>query len=137
MPLLDVLTSVFKPITDLIEHVVPSGDAKVQLQQKVLEGQITVAMQGMEYERQLLDAQSRIILAEAQGNSWLQRNWRPITALTLLGLVVCDSYGWLPNRLADEAWTLLQIVLGGYVAGRSIEKTAPAIVNAIAQTRKP
>ena len=42
--------------------------------------------------------------------------------LTFLGLVVCDSFGWLANPLAAEAWTLLQIGLGGYVAGRSGEK---------------
>jgi hypothetical protein len=42
--------------------------------------------------------------------------------LTFLALVVFDSFGWLPNPLANEAWTLLQIGLGGYVAGRSAEK---------------
>ena len=52
----------------------------------------------------------------------MQRNWRPITMLTFLALVVCDSFGWLANPLASEAWTLLQIGLGGYVAGRSVEK---------------
>lgn len=34
-------------------------------------------------------------------------NWRPITMLTFLVLVVCDSFGPLKFRLADEAWTLL------------------------------
>ena len=52
----------------------------------------------------------------------MQRNLRPITMLTFLVLVVFDNFGWLPNPLAKEAWTLLQIGLGGYVAGRSAEK---------------
>lgn len=51
--------------------------------------------------------------------------------LTFLALVVCDSFGWLPNRLAPEAWVLLQIGLGGYVAGRSLEKLAPSIMSAV------
>ena len=42
--------------------------------------------------------------------------------LSFLVLVVLDSLGWLPSPLAPEAWTLLQIGLGGYVAGRSAEK---------------
>ena len=66
--------------------------------------------------------QSNIIIAEAQGASWLQRNWRPITMMTFLVLVCLDSFGVLPFRLAKEAWTLLSIGLGGYVVGRSAEK---------------
>ncbi|MEI6478501.1 MAG: 3TM-type holin [bacterium] len=128
---LDVVSGIFKPIADVIEHVLPSGDAKIQLQQKMLEGQLAAASQVMDYEKQLLDSQMQIIKAEAQGNSWMQRNWRPITMLTFLALVVCDSFGWLPNRLAPEAWVLLQIGLGGYVAGRSLEKLAPSIMSAV------
>ena len=48
--------------------------------------------------------------------------------LTFLFLVVCDSFGWLTFRLAAEAWTLLQIGMGGYVIGRSCEKVLPQIL---------
>lgn len=136
MSFLDIVSSIFKPITDVIDHVLPSGDAKIQLQQKILESQMQAASQVMDYEKQLLDSQSKIITAEAQGNSWLQRYWRPVTMLTFLALVVCDSFGWLHNPLAPQAWTLLQIGLGGYVAGRSLEKIAPNITNAISAAKK-
>jgi hypothetical protein len=76
----------------------------------------------LEYETQLLKSKTDIITAEANGQSWLQRSWRPTTMLTFLALVVFDSFGWLANPLAQEAWTLLQIGIGGYVTGRSIEK---------------
>lgn len=131
----EFLGGIFKPLTDLIEHLTISGADKVKLQQTVLEGQLAAAARIMEYEKQLLDAQASIIRAEAQGNSWLQRTWRPITMMTFLVLVVCDSFGWLPFRLADQAWTLLQLGLGGYVGGRSLEKIAPAIAGAIAQKK--
>ncbi len=131
MGIIDILGAVFKPISDVIDHVLPSGDAKLALQQKVLEGQIAAAGALMDYEKQLLAGQSQIITAEAQGNSWLQRSWRPVTMLTFLGLVVCDSFGWLHSPLAPQAWTLLQIGLGGYVAGRSLEKVAGPVVSAI------
>jgi hypothetical protein len=42
--------------------------------------------------------------------------------LTFLALVVFDSFGLLSSKLAPEAWTLLQLGLGGYVVGRSAEK---------------
>lgn len=75
--------------------------------------------QFMEYEKQLLKSQADIVVSEAQGGSWLQKSWRPIMMLAFLGLVVLDSLGLLPNKLAPEAWTLLQLGLGGYVVGRS------------------
>ena len=76
----------------------------------------------IDYEKEQLQVQSKIVTAEAQGQSWLQRNWRPITMLTFLVLVVCDAFGMLAFRLADQAWLLLQVGLGGYVVGRSAEK---------------
>jgi hypothetical protein len=126
----DLVSGIFKPIADVIDHVLPSGDAKIQLQQKMLEAQMQAASQTMDYEKQLLDAQSKIIQAEANSQSWIARNWRPITMLTFLALVVCDSFNWLPNRLAEQAWELLKIGLGGYVIGRSAEKVAVPIMTA-------
>ena len=76
----------------------------------------------------MAEAQSSILGKEATGHSWLQRNWRPITMLTFLTLVVFDSLGWLQSDLRPEAWTLLQIGLGGYVIGRSAEKVLPALL---------
>lgn len=130
MAVFDIVSSIFRPIADVVNHVLPSGDAKIQLQQTVLASQLQAAEKVLDYEKQLLDSQSKIITAEATGN-WLQRTWRPITMLTFLVLVVCDSFGVLPFRLAGEAWTLLQIGLGGYVAGRSVEKIVPSIADAL------
>jgi hypothetical protein len=63
-----------------------------------------------------------------KGQSWLQRNWRPITMLTFLILVVCDSFGFLKFRLNNKAWLLLQIGLGGYMVGRTGEKIVEKII---------
>lgn len=127
MSVLDFITGIFKPAADLVDNVHTSTEEKM-IQQNVLatlQNQVTAKL--IELESQKLTAQSKIITAEANGQSWLQRNWRPITMLTFLFLVVMDSFGWLPNRLAGEAWTLLQIGLGGYVIGRSGEKIVKQI----------
>ena len=87
-------------------------------------------------ERERLAAQAGLVAAEAGGASWLQRNWRPITMLSFLGLVIADAFGLLAFRLADQAWLLLQIGLGGYVVGRSVEKISPQIT-AISHTAPP
>lgn len=132
----DVVAGIFKPISDVVDHLTVSGDQKAALQQAALQGQIAAVQQAAQYEQQLLESRTKVILAEAQGGSWLQRNWRPITMLTFLVLVVCDSFGLLKFRLADQAWTLLQIGLGGYVVGRSVEKVAPSVVQAISAVAK-
>ena len=90
------------------------------------EKKVDILLKTAEIELKFQDIASKVIIAEAQG-SFLQKNWRPITMLTFLILVVCDSFDLLAFRLATEAWTLLQIGLGGYVAGRSIEKTVKTL----------
>ena len=42
-----------------------------------------------------------------------------------------DTLGFTEFRLSGEAWTLLQIGLGGYVVGRSVEKIAPKVTDAM------
>lgn len=131
MGFLEIVAGIFKPISDVIDHVTMSGEDKARLQGAIIAGQLQSAQSTIDYEKQLLDAKSNIILAEAKSESWLARNWRPITMLTFLCLVVCDAFGWLPFRLAGEAWTLLQIGLGGYVVGRSVEKVAGPVLSAV------
>ena len=137
MGFLDLIAGVFKPISDVIDHLTVSGDEKAKLQSAVIQAQFASASQAMDYERQLLDSKTSIIKAEADSQSWIARNWRPITMLTFLVLVVCDSFGWLPFRLAGQAWTLLKIGLGGYVVGRSVEKTSLNIGNVIKTFKAP
>ena len=114
--------NIFKPAAELIDNLHTSDHEKLQIKQKMFELQVEAFNKAEEYETQLLDAKKTIITAEAQSQSVIARNWRPVTMLTFLGLVVLDSFGWLPSPLAPEAWTLLQIGLGGYVVGRSVEK---------------
>ena len=132
---LDTVAGIFKPVADVIEHVIPSGDAKLQLQQKMLEAQMAAAQQVMDYEKQLLDSQGKIVLAEAQGNSWLQRNWRPMMMVFFAGLVGARWFGYSAPDMSEaealELWGIIKIGLGGYVVGRSAEKMVPSIVEAI------
>jgi len=131
MSFLGFLSGAMKPIATIIDEVHTSDEERETLRLEFFKLQTGLATQAMEYEKQLLDSQSSIIIAEAKGGSWIQQNWRPITMLTFLVLVVLDSFGWLASPLADEAWTLLQIGLGGYVVGRSVEKTIPSITQAV------
>jgi hypothetical protein len=131
MDIFGLLGGIMKPVTDMITGLSASDVEKVRLKTEVMNAQNMLAGKVLEYETKLLEAQSKIVTAEAQGQSWLQRNWRPITMMTFLVLVVFDSFGLLAFRLSSEAWGLLQLGLGGYVVGRTVEKVAPSIINAV------
>ena len=131
MSILTFLSTAITPVAKLIDEVHTSDEERETLRLGFYKFQLAVFEQVMSYENKLLEARSNIIVAEAQGQSWLQRSWRPITMLVFLCLVVADSFGWLANPLADQAWTLLQIGLGGYVVGRSVEKITPKISDAL------
>jgi len=84
----------------------------------------------MKYEGKELDSAMKIIVAEAQSGSWLAQNWRPITMLTFVALIVAHWLGFTPQNMPEaQVMALLEIVkvgLGGYVLGRSGEKIAKA-----------
>lgn len=131
MNLLSIIGDIFRPAAELIDNLHTSEEERLEIKRKMFEAQSQAFAKAEEYETELLKAKASIISAEAQGQSWMQRNWRPITMLTFLALVVLDSFGLLAFRLAEEAWTLLQIGLGGYVVGRSAEKIVPQVTEAM------
>lgn len=133
MSILSLIGSVIEPVTKLIDDLHTSDEEKMVIRNQMLQLQATAYAQALDYEKSQLQAKADIIKAEAQGQSWLQRSWRPITMLTFLLLVVLDSFGLLASPLADEAWQLLQIGLGGYVVGRSLEKIAPTVASGLSK----
>lgn len=129
MSIWSFLSGAVEPITKLIDEVHTSDEERLLVKAELAKLQNQITEKVLDYESQLLESKTSIIVAEAKGASWLQRSWRPITMLTFLVLVVMDTMGWTEFRLSGEAWTLLQIGLGGYVVGRSAEKMAPKILD--------
>ncbi len=128
MGILSFISNIFKPAAELIDDISTSKEEKLKLKNEFFEIEHQLQTKILDYESKLIEAQSSIIRAEATGKSWMQRNWRPITMLTFLILVVLDSFGLLKVHLSPKAWTLFQIGLGGYVIGRSAEKIVPSLV---------
>ena len=124
--ILGFIGGIFKPAVDLIDNVHTSEEEKLQLRNELVKTQAEVAAKMLEYESKVVDIQAQVMTSEAKSN-WFTASWRPITMITFLVLVVCDSFGLLPFRLANEAWELLKIGIGGYIGARSIEKVLPGI----------
>ncbi len=129
----DWIADIFETSSKHIDEWFTTDEERDKMRNEFARIKNAVSIKVLALEKQLLTAQTKIITAEAQGQSWLQRSWRPITMLTFLILVVLDSGGHLANPLAPEAWTLLQIGIGGYVVGRSVEKIAPKVIDTLNQ----
>jgi hypothetical protein len=128
MGVLAFITDIFKPAAKLIDDLHTSDEERLSVKKELVNVENQLSLKILEYESKLVDAQASIIRAEATGQSWIQRNWRPITMLTFLVLVVLDTFGIFQSKLNPKAWLLLQIGLGGYVVGRSAEKIIPKLI---------
>ena len=80
----------------------------------------------MQLEQTRLEVRGEVIRSEAQGESWLQRNWRPLIMIFFAVLIGGYWFGYTPENLSEEAilsmFGLIKLGLGGYVLGRSAEK---------------
>lgn len=129
-----LISPLFNIVSGIIDKVLPdtkaAEDAKNQLFQQLVTMDNT-ALQGA------ID----IVKAEAQGESWLQRNWRPILMLVVVA-IIANNYILAPYinalfgansvpmlDLPDRLWDLMTLGVGGYVAGRSAEKIVDTFKN--------
>ena len=127
--IVDLIGGIFKPAAELIDELHTSEEERLASKAKLLDVQAAAMQTVLSYESEMLAAKAEIVNSEASSEHWLAASWRPITMLTFLVLTVGDSLGLLPNPLRDEAWTLLQLGLGGYVVGRSGEKIVNSLKN--------
>jgi len=118
---LDPLTAVLDVGGKLLDKFFPDADAEMKNKMNQF---LTV-----------FTAQAQIVQAEAASGNWLASSWRPITMLTFVGLIVARWFGWAAPNLAEaeylKLWDIVQLGLGGYVIGRSVEKVMPSIADAM------
>lgn len=80
-------------------------------------------------------AQADVVKTEAASEHWLAANWRPLTMITFTALIVARWFGWAAPNLGEaeylKLWSIVELGLGGYVVGRSVEKIVPSIAGAL------
>ena len=106
-------------ILTLLQKFIPDGEKKQE--------QLTsVALEVQKITQQEIKAQKAVLIAELQGESWLQRSWRPILMLVFASLLVLHWLGFtsdtITNDVVIELLNIVKVGLGGYVVGRSAEK---------------
>ena len=122
----DILGGAFGLVDDL--HT--SDEEKLQLKAALLQIQTGVVSEVIQAQSKMAEMQSNIIVAEAKSQHALTSMWRPITMLTFLGMIVLAQLG-LTGPVPEPMWPLLKLGLGGYVIGRSFEKTVPSVLSSL------
>lgn len=127
--MIQALIPVLAPILGkVVGNLFPDPEQKAKAEQEVL-------VQLMQHQAQIESAAAAIINTEAASQHWLAANWRPLTMITFVALIVARWFGWAAPNLAEaeyiKLWSIVEFGLGGYVVGRSVEKIAPGIADAL------
>lgn len=123
------LLPVLAPILgDIIKKVIPDSEGQAKAEAEA-------QMMLMQRSAQIEQAAADIVKTEAQSEHWLTATWRPIVMLTLVSMIVARWMGYSAPGISEaealKLWSIVEVGLGGYVIGRSAEKIAPAVVEAM------
>ena len=137
--MLPIIGDLINAGTNLIKSYFPpdlSPEQKAKLEQGLAEAQNQLTNSVIKYHENEIEQKASIIRAEAQGDSWIQKSWRPITMLVFV-FIIANNYILFPYislfggkattlAIPPDMWSLLKIGLSGYVVGRSVEKSIKA-----------
>ena len=120
------LISLVPAILELFNRVVPDAqkqkEAAAELMKMMVEGDVKD-----------VEARANVIIAELNSGNKLASLWRPLMMLVFLVLIVCAWFGFIPQNMPDimidRIFNLLEIGMGGYVVGRSVEKIVGTVSN--------
>ena len=124
-----IIDPIFKGIDSLTTSDEEKGAIRIELtklENVVKEKMLELEGKRLDLEGQLVQAQSAVIIAEAQSQSWLARNWRPLVMVTFCAEIVLISTGWLDvealQAVPSELWNLMTLGIGGYMTLRTLDK---------------
>lgn len=126
--LLPILGGIFGQITKSIFPDPADELKRMELQQQL---QLALLQQSAAIEA----ASADIVKTEAASSHWLAANWRPMLMVFFAGLIGARWFGLSAQGISEteylKLWDIVQLGLGGYVIGRSAEKTLPGVVAAM------
>lgn len=114
------ISNLFKPAADLVDELHVSDEERAKLRNQLAEIQSKAQKQMLDYESKVVEARSKLMVAEAQSPHLITAIWRPVACLSLVAMVVLAAYGiGNPDK---EVYELTKILLGAYASGRTLEK---------------
>lgn len=135
------ISGLVKEIGGVIDSLSTTAEEKLTAQAKLFEIQAAFTTKLTELDTQFAAEQAKVIVAEAQSESWMTRNWRPILMLTFTYIIahnfVLAPLFSLPSlAIPEQMWELLKLGIGGYIGGRSAEYIAEQIGKGMASKAK-
>ena len=110
-------------IGKVVDNVITNDDEKSKAKKELTE----VVLKSL---NEVANVQGEVIKKEMEAN-FLQRSWRPLLMLTFGTILVCKWFGLtdgsIDNELELKLMDIVQLGLGGYVVGRSVEKVAGTV----------
>jgi hypothetical protein len=123
-----LLPTLLAALGPVLNRLFPDPAEAARAQQEV-----TMAL--LTQQSALNDAAGAVIKAEAESEHWLAACWRPILMLTFGALIVARWVGWSAPGISEaeviKLWSIVELGLGGYVIGRSVEKVVPQVAAAV------
>ena len=124
MAIFDFISGIFGPVANLVDNLNTSDEERLTLRNELAKIQQGTISKLLDLEKAKLEAMSKVQIAESTSKHWLQGNWRPLSSLILLGLVVGGSFNWV--TLDAKVYDIAMYFLVSYGGGRSLEKSAKA-----------
>lgn len=123
--MIGLITSLLPVFGNVLDRVLPDTVEKDKIKAEL-------QMQLLQHSSEIEKAAAEVVVTEAKGESWLQRNWRPITMMSFV-VIIINNYivvPWLSTfgapavslEIPPDMWTLLQLGLSGYIISRGAEK---------------
>lgn len=132
---LNPVSGVLKLVRGIIGQFVEDPTKKAELSLQLVQAQADLEKALAVADQQVTDAKARVVIAETQSDSWIAKNWRPLTMLTFTFIVAWNFvavpiFGATPTPFPSELWSLLELGIGGYIAARTAEKVATTVKGA-------
>lgn len=123
-----ILAALLPALGKIVGNLFPDPTEKAKAEAEMMK-------QLLAHQAEIESAAGKIIQTEAASSHWLAANWRPLTMITFVALIVARWFGWSAPELSPEEyiklWDIVELGLGGYVIGRSVEKIAPSVMGVL------
>ena len=136
--LIPIIGAIIDKVSSIIDQTVEDKDLANKIKAEI---KLTLLTKEYDIIQKEIEAKRDIIVAEATGQSWIQRNWRPITMLVFVYIIAHNfiispllSLDQLP--IPPDMWDLLKLGMGGYIIGRSAEKIVPEVAKVIKKDKQ-
>jgi hypothetical protein len=126
------ISGLLDSVGSILDRVVTTDKDRLEAQRELVTLERQFQTRVMELDQDFASTQAEVVQQEMRSQSWMAKNWRPILMLTFTyivahNFVIAPLFGMPMAEVPEQMWTLLQIGMGGYIFGRTVEKTAPTV----------